>query len=138
MSIEFIVDVGGFTFESKALYRTKAQILLGLEHFNKDLILQVIFLDDETLLLMNKEFLNHDYYTDIITFPIEESEDTLEAELYISIDRVRDNAQKEDESFSNELLRVFLHGILHLVGYKDDTAQAKKIMREKESFYMSY
>lgn len=138
MSIEFIVDVGGFTFESQDLYRTKTQTLLGLEHFNKDLILQVIFLDDETLLLMNKEFLNHDYYTDIITFPIEESEDTLEAELYISIDRVRDNAQKEDESFSNELLRVFLHGILHLVGYKDDTAQAKKIMREKESFYMSY
>ena len=138
MSIEFIVDVGGFTFGSKDLYRTKAQTLLGLEHFNKDLILQVIFLDDETLLLMNKEFLNHDYYTDIITFPIEESEDTLEAELYISIDRVRDNAQKEDESFSNELLRVFLHGILHLVGYKDDTVQAKKIMREKESFYMSY
>ena len=137
MSIEFIVDVGGFTFESQDLYRTKTQSLLGLEHFNKDLILQVIFLDDETLLLMNKEFLNHDYYTDIITFPIEESEDTLEAELYISIDRVRDNAQKEDESFSNELLRVFLHGILHLVGYKDDTAQAKKIMREKESFYMS-
>lgn len=138
MSIEFIVDVGGFTFESQDLYRTKTQTLLGLEHFNKDLILQVIFLDDETLLLMNKEFLNHDYYTDIITFPIEESEDTLEAELYISIDRVRDNAQKEDESFSNELLRVFLHGILHLVGYKDDTAQAKKIMREKESFYISY
>lgn len=138
MSIEFIVDVGGFTFGSQDLYRTKAQTLLGLERFNKDLILQVIFLDDETLLLMNKEFLNHDYYTDIITFPIEESEDTLEAELYISIDRVRDNAQKEDESFSNELLRVFLHGILHLVGYKDDTAQAKKIMREKESFYMSY
>jgi rRNA maturation RNase YbeY len=138
MSIAFIVDVGGFTFESKDLYRTKAQTLLGLEYFNKDLILQVIFLDDETLLLMNKEFLNHDYYTDIITFPIEESEDTLEAELYISIDRVRDNAQKEDESFSSELLRVFLHGILHLVGYKDDTAQAKKIMREKESFYMSY
>lgn len=138
MSIDFIVDVGGFTFESKDLYRTKAQNLLGLEQFNKDLILQVIFLDDETLLLMNKEFLNHDYYTDIITFPIEESEDRLEAELYISIDRVRDNAQNEDESFSNELLRVFLHGILHLAGYKDDTAQAKKIMREKESFYMSY
>lgn len=138
MSIEFIVDVGGFTFESQDLYRIKAKALLGLEDFNKDLILQVIFLGDETLLLMNKEFLNHDYYTDIITFPIEESEDTLEAELYISIDRVRDNAQKEDESFSNELLRVFLHGILHLVGYKDDTAQAKKIMREKESFYMSY
>ena len=138
MSIDFIVDVGGFTFESQDLYQTKAQALLELEGFNKHLLLQVIFLDDETLLLMNKEFLNHDYYTDIITFPIEESEDGLEAELYISIDRVRDNAQKEDESFSNELLRVFLHGILHLVGYKDDTAQAKKIMREKESFYMSY
>ena len=138
MSIEFIVDIGGFSFESQNLYQTKAQTLLEKEGFSKDLLLRVIFLDDETLLLMNKEFLNHDYYTDIITFPIEESEDTLEAELYISIDRVRDNAQKEDESFSNELLRVFLHGILHLVGYKDDTAQAKKIMREKESFYMSY
>lgn len=138
MSIEFIVDVVGFSFESQNLYQTKAQTLLEKEAFSKDLLLRVIFLDDETLLLMNKEFLNHDYYTDIITFPIEEAEDTLEAELYISIDRVRDNAQKESESFSNELLRVFLHGILHLVGYKDDTAQAKKIMREKESFYMSF
>ena len=138
MSIEFIVDVGDFSFESQNLYQTKAQTLLEKEGFSKDLLLRVIFLDDETLLLMNKEFLNHDYYTDIITFPIEEAEDTLEAELYISIDRVRDNAQKESESFSNELLRVFLHGILHLVGYKDDTAQAKKIMREKESFYMSF
>lgn len=138
MSIEFIVDVRGFSFESQYPYQTKAQTLLEKEGFSKHLLLRVIFLDDETLLLMNKEFLNHNYYTDIITFPIEESEDTLEAELYISVDRVRDNAQKEDDSFSNELLRVFLHGILHLVGYKDDTAKAKKIMREKESFYMSY
>ena len=138
MSIEFIVDIGGFSFESQNLYQTKAQTLLEKEGFSKHLLLRVIFLDDETLLLMNKEFLNHDYYTDIITFPIEEAENTLEAELYISIDRVRDNAQKESESFSNELLRVYLHGILHLVGYKDDTVQAKKIMREKESFYMSF
>ena len=138
MSIEFIEDVGGFSFESQNLYQTKAQTLLEKEGFSKHLLLRVIFLDDETLLLMNKEFLNHDYYTDIITFPIEEAENTLEAELYISIDRVRDNAQKESESFSNELLRVYLHGILHLVGYKDDTVQAKKIMREKESFYMSF
>lgn len=138
MSIEFIVDVVGFSFESQNLYQTKAQTLLEKEAFSKDLLLRVIFLDDETLLLMNKEFLNHDYYTDIITFPIEEAENKLEAELYISIDRVRDNAQKESESFSNELLRVYLHGILHLVGYKDDTVQAKKIMREKESFYMSF
>lgn len=138
MSIEFIEDVGGFSFESQNLYQTKAQTLLEKEGFSKHLLLRVIFLDDETLLLMNKEFLNHDYYTDIITFPIEEAENKLEAELYISIDRVRDNAQKESESFSNELLRVYLHGILHLVGYKDDTVQAKKIMREKESFYMSF
>lgn len=137
MSIEFIIDLDKFSFKNEELYCNKAESLLKTEKFSKELILQVIYLSDEALLVMNKEYLNHDYYTDIITFPIEETDEFLEAELYISVDRVKDNAQTEGVSFEDELLRVFIHGILHLVGYADDTIEAKNVMRNKESYYMN-
>lgn len=137
MSIDFIVDLDGFSFNEESSFRAKAKSLLSAEGFSKELLLQVIYLSDEALLEMNKEYLDHDYYTDIITFPIEETEDQLEAELYISIDRVKENAQMEGVGFSDELLRVYIHGILHLVGYDDDTQEAKSLMRDKESQYMA-
>lgn len=137
MSIEFIIDLDKFSFNNEELYCNKAESLLKIEKFSKELILQVIYLSDEALLVMNKEYLNHDYYTDIITFPIEETDEFLEAELYISVDRVKENAQTEGVSFEDELLRVFIHGILHLVGYADDTIEGKNVMRNKESYYMN-
>ena len=81
--------------------------------------LNIVFCTDEALLQINRDFLQHDYYTDIITFPMNSTKASIEAELYISVDRVRDNARQGAVSFNVELHRVIFHGALHLCGYKD-------------------
>lgn len=106
------------------------------EKFSKEIVLSIIFNSDEALLEINKQFLNHDFYTDIITFPIEETDNILEAELYISIDRIIDNAKTLEKSFENELHRVIIHGVLHLCGFGDKTAEEEKQMRSKEDKYL--
>jgi len=93
--------------------------------------IEYIFCSDNYLLDINVEYLNHDYYTDIITFPLQES--PLEATIFISIERVRENAQLYNSSFEDELHRVLVHGLLHLLGYKDSTADEKLQMRNKEN-----
>ena len=97
-------------------------------------LVRVIFMSDDALLEMNRTFLDHDYYTDIITFPL--NEDPIEAELYISIDRVRDNAAELGVPAEEELARVMVHGILHLCGYGDKDDAEKQIMREMEGKYL--
>lgn len=101
--------------------------------------LQYIFCSDEYLLRINQDFLQHDYYTDIITFQLGENPDTagVEGEIYISMDRVRDNARELGVPVSRELLRVIFHGALHLCGYKDKTTAQQKVMRGKEEEYMA-
>jgi len=94
-----------------------------------------IFVSDNALLEINKQFLKHDFYTDIITFDLSESEDII-AEIYISIDRVRDNAKALGISFKSEIHRVIFHGALHLCGFGDKTKGEKTEMREKEDFYL--
>jgi probable rRNA maturation factor len=94
-----------------------------------------IFCSDKRLLEINRQFLNHDYYTDIITFDLSESSST-QAEIYISVDRVRENAKQLGSSFKSELHRVIFHGALHLCGYGDKTKREKEEMREKEDFYL--
>lgn len=94
-----------------------------------------IFCDDEHLLDINKQYLQHDYYTDIITFYFGNSY-LIDGECYISIDRVTDNAKKFEEPFERELVRVISHGVLHLCGYKDTTNEEIRIMREKEDIYI--
>jgi len=98
----------------------------------KKLSVAYIFCSDDYLLRINQDFLKHDYYTDIITFPLSVSDAKVEAEIYISIDRVRDNALKLKTSFDRELLRVIFHGILHLMGYQDKTPAQKEDMRLAE------
>ncbi len=98
--------------------------------------LNVIFCTDEALLQINRDFLNHDYYTDIITFPLSAGAEPIEAELYISVDRVRDNATEAGIYFKEELHRVIFHGCLHLVGYGDKSSQQIKKMREREDHYL--
>lgn len=90
-----------------------------------------IFCSDEYLLNLNQKFLNHDTYTDIITFDYSE-QNILAGEIYISIERVKENAKLYKVSFKEELLRVIVHGLLHLSGYKDKTKQEQKVMRNKE------
>jgi probable rRNA maturation factor len=96
--------------------------------------LDIIFCSDDFLLEVNQKHLGHDFYTDIITFPL--NENPLLAEIYISIDRVKDNAQTLDIPFERELHRVMIHGVLHLCGYDDHEEEDIKIIRKKEDFYL--
>ncbi len=98
---------------------------------------QYIFCEDEYLLDINKRFLQHDYYTDIVTFPLGESDKIVSGEIYISIDRVHENAEMNRVSFENELSRVIIHGVLHLIGYDDHSEEEKKEMRSKEDYYLN-
>lgn len=97
-----------------------------------------IFCSDEYLLEVNRTYLDHDYYTDIITFDNrEEVEAPLESDIFISIDRVKDNAAEMNVTFDRELHRVIIHGLLHLMGWNDKTASEKQAMREKEEACLS-
>lgn len=96
----------------------------------------IVFMNDNELLEYNKEYLKHNYYTDIITFDYTEP-GVVSGDLLISIDRVRDNASSLSQSFINELHRVCVHGVLHLLGYKDKTPEDQKDMRAKEDFYLN-
>lgn len=101
--------------------------------------LSYVFCTDEYLLDINIRHLDHHTLTDIITFDLSENPESpeIEGEIYISLDRVKENAQLFQLSFEEELSRVLAHGILHLCGYKDKTAEEEKLMREKENFYMT-
>ena len=96
-----------------------------------------IFCTDDFLLKLNKEYLSHDTLTDILTFSLTETSLPVVSEIYISIDRVRENAETLRVAFEDELRRVMIHGILHLCEYKDKTPGQKKIMRAKEDYYLS-
>ena len=95
-----------------------------------------IFCSDDYLLEMNRQYLNHDYYTDVITFDYCEADD-VSGDVFISIDRVSENAQSVGVSESEELHRVMVHGLLHLFGYHDKEAADKQQMTAKEDFYLS-
>lgn len=95
-----------------------------------------VFSDDDFLLQINKKYLRHNTLTDIITFDL--SDDlTLDGEIYISLDRVKDNAKKFDVKYVNEIHRVMIHGVLHLIGYNDKTPSQKRKMTAKEDYYLS-
>lgn len=97
--------------------------------------LAYIFCSDEFLLELNKKFLNHDTLTDIITFPFNENGD-VEAEIYISIPRIKENAIEREIELENELKRVMIHGVLHLLGYGDETEAEQEEMRRMEDKYL--
>jgi len=97
-----------------------------------------IFCSDEYLYQMNMDFLQHDTYTDVITFPYSSPEDSyIEGDIFISVERTADNAKKFGVSPELELHRVMIHGVLHLIGYDDKTASKKKIMTAKEDEYLA-
>ena len=95
--------------------------------------LNYIFCSDDYLLKVNQEHLNHDYYTDVITFDYCEGTQ-ISGDIFISIDRVKDNAQSFNSTFQDELNRVIAHGLLHLMGYKDKNEEDAKEMRKMEDF----
>ena len=98
--------------------------------------LSIIFCSDPYILDINLKYLQHDYFTDIITFDYSEGE-KISGDLFISIDSVRENAIFYETEFEDELNRVMVHGVLHLIGYDDHTKAEQKTMREKENYYLS-
>ena len=99
-------------------------------------MLGYVFCSDEYLLQINEQFLKHDTFTDIVTFDYTENK-LLNGEMYISTDRVAENAESFGVSFNTELRRVIIHGLLHMCGYGDKTDEEKVVMRAKEDFYLN-
>jgi len=98
--------------------------------------LELNLVNNSTIKKVNKTYLNHDYYTDIITFLYEQNKKTLEGEIFISLDTVKVNAKEFGTSYKEEFLRVVIHGCLHMAGYKDKKKQEIKLIREKEEQYL--
>ncbi len=98
--------------------------------------LQYVFCSDDYLLNINKQFLNHDYYTDIISFDLSEEKGVLIGDIYISVDRVKENAKTHGNKYVHELLRVIFHGALHFCGYKDKKPADAKLMRSMEDKWL--
>ena len=113
--------------------RVKAWIGEVVEKYGKTVgELYYYFCSDEKLLEINRERLGHDFYTDIVTFPLTDCETVLSSEFCISVDRIKENAGTFGRSFESELHRVIIHGVLHLIGFDDHTKEDVKEMREKE------
>jgi len=96
-----------------------------------------IFCSDEYLLEINKKYLDHNTLTDVITFPLSEEDQPVYGEVYLSTDRIKENAKTFKVEYQNELLRVMIHGALHLCGYTDKTKASKTQMREREDYYLN-
>ena len=98
--------------------------------------LVIVFCNDDYIIDLNKKYLKHNYFTDIITFNYSEK-DFIAGDLVISVETVESNAKKFKQTFNVELHRVIIHGVLHLLGFNDKTAEQKTVMREKEDYYLS-
>ncbi len=107
-----------------------------VSEFKKVGHINYIFCDDEYLLKVNQDYLKHDYYTDIITFDYVKGK-TISADIFVSLPRILENTQLISKDFQSEFYRVLAHGILHLCGYKDKTAEEISVMRQKEDFYLN-
>ncbi|MDO4224265.1 MAG: rRNA maturation RNase YbeY [Bergeyella zoohelcum] len=130
-----------FFFENIAEFVLETELKEKLEHIitseGKKLgEINYIFCDDEYLLKVNQDYLQHDYYTDIITFDYVKGK-VISGDIFVSVERVEDNAQSLSKDFQSEFHRVLAHGILHLCGYKDKSPEDEQLMREKEDFYIN-
>lgn len=96
-----------------------------------------IVLSDNELLEINKAHLDHDYYTDVITFDMSEESSQIDGEIYVSIDRIEENAKSFNVSVAHEFSRVVIHGLLHLLGFNDQSLEEKKTIRQKEDEYLN-
>jgi rRNA maturation RNase YbeY len=118
--------------------KIKRWILKSLEEEKKGVnFISFNFCSDNYILELNNSSLKHNYYTDIITFELNQKNEEIEGDIYISIDRVKENAKVLNESIINELHRVIIHGVLHLCGYKDKSSKESKMMRNKENYYLN-
>lgn len=132
--VEFHYPDVDFRLSDEAKYETWIEKICSTYNC-LDFELNYIFCSDEYLLKINNDYLNHNYYTDIITFPL--NDDPLTADLFISIERVVENANKLSQSVDSETLRVMSHGLLHLFGFNDKNEDEKILMRNKEASCIS-
>jgi len=135
-AISFFEEDIQFRLKDKALVRQWITDSVIKEGF-KLKELNYIFCSDTYLLQINQQYLDHDTYTDIVTFDNSEEEGKIISDIFISIERIRENALKFNVAETDELHRVIIHGALHLLGYKDKTATDKQKMTQKEDFYLS-
>ena len=123
-----------FTYKNKLANNRWLKMVAGSE-IRKIGDINVIFCSDNYILDINMKYLQHDYFTDIITFDYCEGK-VLSGDLFISVDSVRENSIEFGTDFEEELHRVIVHGVLHLIGYDDHTDEDKKVMRQKENYYL--
>lgn len=133
--ISYYKEDTGFEFKGKVLNNRWLRMVAGSE-IRRVGDISIIFCSDNYILDVNMRYLQHDYFTDIITFDYCEG-DRLSGDLFISVDSVRENALFYGTEFADELNRVMVHGLLHLIGYDDHTDEQKKVMREKEDYYLA-
>ena len=132
--IQFCTEDITFSLQEKLKHKAWLNEVAKQEG-KKILELSYVFCSDNYLLQINQEYLNHDTLTDIVTFDNSEDPKKIEGDIFISIDRVRENGEKLGTS-ETELKRVMVHGLLHLLGYKDKKKEDKAVMTEKEDFYI--
>lgn len=135
-AIKFYFHEVNFVLPARREIKDLIRLLFKREG-RKLLSLNYIFCTDEYLLAINRSYLNHDTYTDIITFELSSDPDVTEGEIYISVDRVRENARNFSEPFIKELRRVIIHGALHLCGHTDHSEKEKRKMRTLEDKYLA-
>jgi len=135
MIISFFFLKNKISLKERTKLKSFIEILFKKEGF-KLKSLTYVFCSDEYLLQLNQEFLNHDYYTDILTFDLSLTKEK-EGEIYISVDRIKDNAKKIRRSLNEELHRVIFHGALHLCGYQDKAKAEQKEMTARENYYLN-
>jgi probable rRNA maturation factor len=133
--VRFFYDCPPFSFSDRNRLKNFIASLFKTEKCRLATI-RYVFCTDDSLRQMNKQFLNHPDYTDILTFPLSDKNQPIEGEIYISIDRIKDNSLIFNTSFKSEFLRVVFHGALHLCGYNDHSSQEIKKMRERENHYL--
>lgn len=133
--ISYFTEDTDFRFKGRALNNRWLRMVAESE-IKRVGDLSIIFCSDNYILDVNMRYLQHDYFTDIITFDYCEG-NRLSGDLFISVDSVRENALFYGTEFSDELNRVMVHGLLHLIGYDDHTEEDQRTMREKEDYYLS-
>jgi len=136
LKIHFFSEDISYIIKQKALIRIWIESTILNEGY-KLKELNFIFCSDNYLLSINQNYLKHNTYTDIITFDNSEARGDISGDIFISVDRVRENAKKFEVSEANEIQRIMIHGTLHLLGYLDKKKEEKDLMTEKEDFYLS-
>lgn len=130
MPVFFHIEQISFPFNKRRLYKKWIRLVLE-KHKKQTGSINIIFTSNEYLRSVNQEYLNHNYFTDVITFDYNE-ENLISGDIFVSVEQVRINSKEFESSFENELSRVVIHGVLHLLGFDDSSQDEKKIMRREE------